>query len=269
MKRALALLALIFLACLAGLTPRAHAGQACEEASTTPEKLALSMQLAQMTLKELDHSGAQLAVLGRNGQDLSRYGVRYSHMAYAWRDHPKGRWLVVHELNDCGSARSGLYNEGLGNFFFDLHRYETRIFIPGAAIQQKLVAVLGSNLGVQLHWPNYNMLAFPFSQQYQNSNQWVLEVYAAASGDMVDSRARAQAWLTLAAYQPQTIRLSAMTRLGARVARANIAFDDHPFERRMAGRIDTVTVDSVFRFMKQREPEGRDISLSVTSPGRP
>jgi len=35
--------------------------------------------------------------------------------------------------------------------------------------------------------------------------------------------------------------------------KANIAFDDHPFDRRMAGQIDTVTVDSVFRFMEQRE----------------
>ncbi len=269
MRRALVFLGLLVLACLVGLTPPAHAGQPCEEASTTPEKFSRSMQLAEMTLKELDRSGAELAMLARNGQDLSRYGVRYSHMAYVWRDHPQGRWLVVHELNECSSAKSGLYNEGLGNFFLDLHRYEARLFIPSVATQQKVIAVLASNMASQLHWPNYNMLAYPFSQQYQNSNQWLLEVYAAATGDMVDSRSRAQAWLTLAGYQPKTIQLSAMTRLGARISRANIAFDDHPFDRRMDGKIDTVTADSVFQFMKRREPDGRDITLSTTLLGQP
>jgi hypothetical protein len=45
--------------------------------------------------------------------------------------------------------------------------------------------------------------------------------------------------------------IDAMTRLGARVGTAHIAFDDHPFNRRMAGQIDTVTVDSVFAWMER------------------
>ncbi len=35
---------------------------------------------------------------------------------------------------------------------------------------------------------------------------------------------------------------------------ANVSFDDHPFARRMAGQIDTVTVESVFNFVRQRDP---------------
>jgi hypothetical protein len=41
--------------------------------------------------------------------------------------------------------------------------------------------------------------------------------------------------------------------------RANIAFDDHPFERRMTRQIDVVTVDSIVRFMRQREPKAQEI----------
>jgi hypothetical protein len=79
----------------------------------------------------------------------------------------------------------------------------------------------------------------------------------------VASREQAQAWLKLAGYRPITIEISAMTRLGARMFRANVAFDDQPFERRMAGHIDTVTVDSVMRFVRQRDPQAREITLSV------
>jgi hypothetical protein len=31
----------------------------------------------------------------------------------------------------------------------------------------------------------------------------------------------------------------------------------------MAGQIDTVTVDSVFRFVRQREPESREIRVAL------
>ncbi|MCU6433700.1 hypothetical protein LPB67_07900 [Undibacterium sp. Jales W-56] len=34
--------------------------------------------------------------------------------------------------------------------------------------------------------------------------------------------------------------------------RANVTSVDHPFDRRMAGQIDTITVDSIVGFMEQR-----------------
>ena len=65
------------------------------------------------------------------------------------------------------------------------------------------------------------------------------------------TRERAQAWLRLHGYEPTTLRLSAFKRLGARVASANVAFDDHPNEKRFSDRIETVTVDSVFRWLQR------------------
>ena len=45
------------------------------------------------------------------------------------------------------------------------------------------------------------------------------------------------------------LSISPLTRLGARVTAANIAFDDHPDEKRHANRIETVTADSVFAWL--------------------
>jgi hypothetical protein len=253
---------LLILALAAGM---ARAGTPCEPKRTDAASFAKAMMLAERTLVALDKSGAQVVLIARVGQDLSKYGLRYSHMAYAWRDHPQGRWLVVHELNRCGSAQSALFDEGLGNFFLDdMHAYETRIVVPGADAQARIAAMLASTAPLRLHDAHYNMLAFPYATTYQNSNQWLLETYAASASDLpIDGRAQAQAWLKLAGYQPITIDIPAVTRLGARMFRANVSFDDQPFERRMAGRIDTVTVESVLRFVHQRDPAAWEILVAL------
>jgi hypothetical protein len=241
----------------------AQAGSACEPKKTDAAAFVKAMQLAEQSLRALDASGAQVALIARAGQDLSQYGQRYSHMGYAWRDHPKGRWLVVHELNLCGSTQSALFDEGLANFFLDdMFAYEAAILVPGPASQARIAAMLASRTPLRLHVGRYNMLSFAFSTSYQNSNQWLLETYAASASERPPGqRGQAQAWLMRAGYRPVTVHIPALTRLGARMFRANIAFDDHPFERRMAGRIDTVTVDSVLRFVRQQDPEARDIQV--------
>jgi hypothetical protein len=140
--------------------------------------------------------------------------------------------------------------------------YEAKILIPSPATQERAVAMLASQQAFNLHWARYNMMAFPFSTTYQNSNQWVLESYAALHSGSI-GRENLQSWLKSQQYQPDTINLSAATRLGARMFRANVAFDDHPFGRRMAGQIDTVTVESVLRFIKRREPDSRELILQA------
>jgi hypothetical protein len=96
------------------------------------------------------------------------------------------------------------------------------------------------------------MLAYPFSTEYQNSNQWVLEGLASAmSRDLeIKNRQQAQQWLKLMNYQPTELKINTLKRLGGRMFRANIAFDDHPTDRRMSGKIDTITVDSIVSFLQ-------------------
>ncbi len=247
-------------------TCHAHAGRSCSDAPPQPEAVRKGLDLALKTRNTLDASAAQTALVARVGKDLSRYGLRYSHLAIAWRDHPAGRWFVVHELNACGTAGSDLYDEGLGNFFLDdLHAHEALILIPPPELQQRLATLLQAGSVLKLHAPQYNMVAHPFSTRYQNSNQWVLETLAAAlaPAGSVDSRASAQAWLKDAGFAPTTLAISTLERLGARVSRANIAFDDHPPERRFAGRIDTVSVESVAGFLLRRAGGTQSLTVGV------
>jgi hypothetical protein len=45
-------------------------------------------------------------LLARVGQDLRKYGVHYSHLAFAYREAGwpwRHVWRVLHKLNECGS----------------------------------------------------------------------------------------------------------------------------------------------------------------------
>jgi hypothetical protein len=248
------------------LVPPARAGQSCEDATLPAEEIDRAMQLAWKTRETLDASGAEVVLLARVGQDLSKYGLRFSHVAFAWRDHPAGRWTVTHLLNQCGTATSDLHDEGLANFYgIGLLSAVGGVVIPTAETQRRLAVMLKAGLHWDLHSPSYNMVAFPFSTKYQNSNQWVLETLARAidGGDRVKDRASAQKWLKGRGYVPTTAELGTATRLGARIFRANVAFDDHPLARRLAGHIDVVSVESVFRFLTQIDPDAKQLSVTL------
>ncbi len=245
MKRA-ALIALV----LAGFAAAAHAGRSCENHPPTTDAVRRSMLLAEHTAQQLDRSGAQVVLLARIGQDLSEYRVRYSHLGLAYRDGDK--WRVAHKLNQCGTANGSIYRQGLGEFFLDdLYEYEAAI-VPQPELQAKLLPALKDNARLaQLNTPAYSMVAYPWAQTYQQSNQWALETLAMTQEAAAQTRERAQAWLQLKDYRPTTLRISALKRLGGRLSAANVAFDDHPHEKRFSDRIETVTVDSVFAWLKR------------------
>lgn len=244
----------------------AVAGVNCSEVPPTPESVRKGLRLAFQVFGTLNESGESVALIGRVGSDLSKYRLRYSHMGMVVRDHRKGRWTVVHLLNQCGTANSALYDEGLGNFFNDdLFAYEAILVFPSPENQQRLLKTLSTTLPSSLYEPAYNMLSYPWSTKYQNSNQWIVEVLAAAwaPGGSVFNRQQAQAWLKQAGYQPTLLRIGTFERLGGRMFRANIAFDDHPNELRFSDQIYTATVESEVEFVKRFDPRARTLVVKL------
>lgn len=244
----------------------AAAGTACSEKIPAPETLQKAFQLAVKTRNALDATGDQVALVARVGQDLSQYNLHFSHMAFVWRDHPQGRWLVIHELNQCGTAESALYNEGLANFFFDdMFAWDALIITPSPELQAKIIERLKNPQQLEsMHQARYNMLAYPFSTQYQNSNQWVLEILADAMRNAQQAeRVQSQIWLKQNGYKPSILHIFALQRLAGRMFKANVAFDGHPNADRFAGKIAVVSVDSVADFMQQRDIKSSRQILSL------
>jgi hypothetical protein len=242
--------------------PAAQAGRNCDAQKPTAQTITRGLTLAERSMNALDASGAQVVVLARAGQDLGKYGVRWSHLGFAYRT-PDG-WRVLHKLNQCGTADGALYRQGLGEFFLDdLWRYEAAWVVPSAEVQARLMALLNdTRRSTSLHHKPYSIVSYAWGRQYQQSNQWAIETLAAAMEPGVQTRDAAQAWLMFKGYQPTTLKLGPLTRLGGRVGSANVAFDDHPSEKRFSDRIETVTVDSVFAWLQRAGLGGAPVTLN-------
>jgi hypothetical protein len=235
----------------------AHAGRACEEHPVTQTALADALATGQALQAALDATGSDVAMVARQGQDLSKYGLKYSHAGLAFRAAPGQPWRVYELLNECGTADSALWVDGLANFFLeDPFTLDALVVVPPPKMAAKLGEVLRDPAALHaFHGSRYNMVAYPFSTKYQNSNQWVLEVLASAGASDVRIRTReqAQSWLKMVGYTPTEMRIGPMTRLGGRVFKAHVAFDDHPGALRFADRINAVTVDSMLAFLRGRD----------------
>lgn len=263
--------ALLFTALMLA-APAAHAQSQheCVERHPTPASLAAMFDVAlraDEALEALDD--VDVVILARGGQDLSKYGLRHSHLAFAVREDD-GSWRTVHLLNHCKASQSTLYREGLSNFIGETGTHtDLRVGVPIPAVRAALKAMLTAP-GIQakaLHEPRYSVVAYPFSDEYQNSNQWVLEVLAAAiaqsrDGTLLVRRAQVQTWLKEQMYEPSSLHIGVGKRLGARFFAANAATTDHPASERISGNYSVVTVESVFDFLQKRKVLAQELSVA-------
>ncbi len=236
----------------------AFAGRSCEEKPQTPQTVSSALNLALKVKDYLDKSGAQVALIGRVGRDMSEQGLRYSHSGIVTRDAKQGNWVVLHELNQCGSSQSDLFDEGLGTFFLDdMFAYDALIVLPSEEVQQRLLQAAASSAPRDFHQPHYSLIASPYSTKYQNSNQWLLEILTAslAPEKQIRNRAAAQEWLKQANYVPSTIKISQVKRLGAKMFASNVYFDDHSGEEWIAARYQAVTVESIVAFLTAQDKQ--------------
>ena len=167
----------------------AYAGRSCEERKPSAASIERGLRLAERAHEALESAHArdatEVVFLARLGQDLSRYGLRYSHLGIAYRSRDaqgQPTWRVLHKLNHCGTSESAIYRQGLGEFFLDdLWRHEGAWVVPTREVQTRLLALLQQpQQAVKLHHKPYSLVSYPWSVKYQQSNQWAIETLAAA-----------------------------------------------------------------------------------------
>lgn|SRR6185437_10280148 len=243
----------------------ARAGQTCTEKVLPPAEVRAALTLALDLTHELDRADAQVAFVARAGQDLSRYGLAYSHVGIAWRDHPRGRWTMVEELNQCGTRHSALFDDGFGNFFLDdMFAYRAKFVVPSADVQRRIAALLARRDGGRMHDPRYNMIAYPHSTRDQNSNQWVLETLASALDPKVTTRTDAQVWLERQGYVPTKVEIAPLERLGASLFAANVDFSDQPLDPDDPAAVEVVSAESVLDFVTRIDAGARSGVITET-----
>jgi hypothetical protein len=224
-------------------------------------------RFAAVVRSTLDASDAALALVARSGLDLSRFGMRYSHAGISLRSGPDTPWSVRQLYYDCGERRPRLFDEGLAGFMVGAGNpsigFFSVVLVPGAeaAVDR---AARDDRLALRLLGGTYSANAYPFSQRYQNCNQWVAELLAVAWGGLESSgdlRSESQRWLHDAGYEPARfeVRNPALMWLAAALPWLHVG--DHPAPDLEAGRFRVSMPQSIESFARARVPGARRIEF--------
>ena len=195
------------------------------------------IQLGGIIKAELENSGQRVALVARSGLDLSRFGIRYSHAGVSLKASKNTPWSVRQLYYACDEQMPRIFDQGTAGFLLGTDDpsigYVSIVFLPPAEAAELERATLDDRRALQLLSSTYSANAYPFSVRYQNCNQWVMEMLAAAWGHLDESedlRTQAQNWLKNNGYVPSVfaVGLRPLMWLGAFIPWLH--GDDHPPE---------------------------------------
>ena len=158
---------------------------------------------------ELEKSGQRVALIARSGLDLARFGVRYSHAGVTLKGSAETPWAVRQLYYACEERLPRIFDQGMLAFVLGMNQpnvgYVSVVLLPAEEAAEIERRALDNRYALQLLAGRYSANAYPFSAQYQNCNQWTLELLASARGRLDEGpelRERAQAWLKEQGFRP-------------------------------------------------------------------
>jgi len=248
------LAAAIAAAALAFAAPPAAAqdssAQAIAAHFTAPEAAQFSKQVE----RDLAARGARVAMVFRTGRPRSQLpeGIAYTHGAF-WAHRTiatsDGRSLSGYAVYNLYAGDGGAWPKTesrlVQDYPFDFTRGsqvdDMAVIVPSPEMQRRILAVIDSPSYARLHVPAYSLVANPWSRKYQNCNNFMLNVIAAAAWE-TDDATRITANLK-AHYQPTVVKAGPLMRLFGPIADSRLRTDDQN------GKIRTATYESISAFM--------------------
>ena len=262
-------LAALLLACAAGAASASSgASRFCDrdQPLTAAEQDRL-LRFAAVLREELAASEDSVALVSRSGLDLSRFGIRYSHAALAWRSDA-GLWSARQLYYACDEGRPRIYDQGLAGFAQGTDDpglgYLSIVHLPAQAVLALRPALLDTPRVLHLLGAQYSANAYAYSLRYQNCNQCIMEMIAAGWGDLADGddlRERAQQWLRDAQYAPAPVDVDSRLLMLASYFIPLLHLDDHPDEDRWAMKLRVSVPAAVEGFVRQRFPASERVEL--------
>lgn len=217
----------------------------------TPVEVA---DFAKQIERDLAFKNARLAIVYRAGRPRDKLpdGISYTHGAF-WiygdtktADGRTVKGYAVHNLYH-GDGKTLPMDQSLlkQGFPFDFISGSTAddvaVIIPSPEMQQRLIATIMSPTYAKMHIPRYSTVSNPHDAKYQNCNEFMLDVIAAAAWQ-TDNYTQIKANLS-AHYQPTLVKTNAVMRLFAPVVDSRLPMDDHK------GQIRTAAYESMATFM--------------------
>jgi hypothetical protein len=238
LARALALIGLCGLSWVPWGVCQASAMRFCDKpAQLSPSQQDTLLRFGGIIKAELENSGQSLALISRSGMDLSRFGIRYSHAGISLKASPNTPWSVRQLYYACDEQKPRIYDEGISGFLLGTDDsfigYVSIVFLPPAEAAELERMALDNRQVLQLLSTTYSANAYPFSVRYQNCNQWVTELLAAAWGHLDEAenlRAQAQSWLKDNGYLPSVFDVGSRPLMWLGAFIPWLHGDDHPPE---------------------------------------
>jgi hypothetical protein len=217
---------------------------------------------------ELEQSGASLALIARSGLDLSRFGARYSHAGLTLKSSSNAPWSVRQLYYACDEERPRIYDQGMSGFVLGTDEpavgYIALVFLPPAAAATLEATALDNRQALQVLNARYSANAYPYSLQYQNCNQWVMELLAlawAALPATIDARQDAQLWLKARGYAPSVMDVGSRLLMALGNVMPWLHSDDHP-EEDLARAVYRVSMPaSIEAFVRQEAPTASRVEI--------
>jgi hypothetical protein len=218
--------------------------------------------------QELEASGAELALIARSGLDLERFGVRYSHAGISLKASDNTPWSVRQLYYACDESRPLIFDQGIAGFVLGTAEpalgFVSLVLLPEEQSRVLARTALDRRQALQMLNTRYSANAYPFSLQYQNCNQWVLELLALSFSGLADSgggRAQAQAWLKDQAYVPQVFEVGWRPLMWLAELSPWLHSDDHPPADLQQARFRVSMPESIDAFVRGQLPQARRIEL--------
>jgi len=246
------------------------------------------LRVAALVRQELQRAGASAALVSRSGLDLRRFGARYSHAGISLAANPSLPWSVRQLYYDCDERRARLFDQGIAGFLLGQHDarvgFVSLVLLPETAARPLAQAALDDTRALALLGAQYSANAYAYSTRYQNCNQWVAELMAAAWGHLdrrgaapipvpgmlqdaepTTLRERAQLWLREADYRPSSMTLRPSALIFTAPFIPWVHLDDHP-EPALQQQVFAVSMPaSLEAFIRAREPLATRVELCHTA----
>ncbi len=260
-------LALLLVACT-GTAEAGVSSRFCDKghALTATEQGRL-LQFAAVVREELAGSEGSIALISRSGLDLSRFNIRYSHAALAWRGD-NGSWTARQLYYACDESRPRIFDQGMAGFAVGTDDpalgYISLVRLPQATGHVLQDALLDTPRVLSLLSGKYSANAYAYGLPYLNCNQWLIEMMAvgwAGLGNSEGLREQAQRWLRAEGYAPEPVDVGSRLLMLASYFVPLIHLDDHPAQDRAARKLQVSLPSSIETFVRQRLPDSERIEI--------
>ena len=229
------------------------------------------LRVAAIVKSELERSGQSIALVARSGLPLQRFGQRYSHEGVSLKASPNTAWSVRQLYYACDEQRPRIFDQGMSGFVLGSNDpsegYVSIVFLPSEAATALEQASLDDRRALEVLGSIYSANAYPFSQRYQNCNQWVVELMAIAwdSAPLGESpRHQAQEWLKDNGYKPSIFNLGWKPLMWLADLGKWLHSDDHPPEDIASAQFTVSMPSSIESFVRTMLPDATHVELCYT-----